>query len=51
VRRTSGREIDVRLGRRLPYELDGGHRGRSKRLKIRVEPGAVEVCLPLDASP
>jgi diacylglycerol kinase family enzyme len=51
VRRTSGREIDVRLGRRLPYELDGGHRGRSKRLKIRVEPGAVVVCLPLDASP
>jgi diacylglycerol kinase (ATP) len=51
VRRTTGRKIDVRLGRRLPYELDGGDRGRSKRLKIRIEPGAVELCLPLEEVP
>jgi len=50
VRRTSGTEFDVRLGRRLAYELDGGHRGRADRLKIRVEPGAIEVCLPLEES-
>jgi YegS/Rv2252/BmrU family lipid kinase len=50
VRRTSGTRFDVRLGRRLAYELDGGHRGRADRLKISVEPGAVEVCLPAEDS-
>jgi hypothetical protein len=30
------------------YELDGGDRGKSDRLKISVEPGAIEVCLPLE---
>lgn len=42
----SARRIDVRLDRRLPYELDGGARKPVKRLKIRVEPGAIQVCVP-----
>jgi diacylglycerol kinase (ATP) len=50
VRRTAGTEVDVRLARRMAYELDGGHRGRADRLKIGIEPGAIEVCVPLEGS-
>jgi hypothetical protein len=31
-----------------PYELDGGARKKAKRLKIRVEPAAITVCVPED---
>jgi YegS/Rv2252/BmrU family lipid kinase len=45
---TTGRasKIDVRLGRKLPYELDGGARPARRRLKIRTRPAAVSVCVP-----
>lgn len=46
VQTTRGRRFDVRLKRPLPYELDGGDRKPTKRLKIRVEPAAVTVCVP-----
>jgi YegS/Rv2252/BmrU family lipid kinase len=46
VRTTSGRKIDVRLGEPTPYELDGGDRDPTKRLKVRVEPHAIRVCVP-----
>ena len=42
---TSGRRIDVRLSRRIPYELDGGARGTTKRLKVRIKEQAVTVCV------
>jgi YegS/Rv2252/BmrU family lipid kinase len=38
--------VDVRLGRKLPYELDGGARGAERRLKIRTRPAAITVCVP-----
>lgn len=43
---SSGRKIDVRLNRKLPYELDGGERGKTKNLKIRVRHEALAVCVP-----
>ena len=46
VKFTSGREFDIQLGRRMPYELDGGDRKATRRLHIVVEPGAVTVCVP-----
>jgi YegS/Rv2252/BmrU family lipid kinase len=46
VRRTTGKKISIRLGRKSPYELDGGARPRTKRIKVRVEPGAIRVCAP-----
>jgi YegS/Rv2252/BmrU family lipid kinase len=46
VTTTTGRKIDVRLDRKLPYELDGGDRPKTKRLKARVRPGAITVCVP-----
>ena len=39
-------KIDVRLQRALPYELDGGARSSERRLKIKVRPAAVTVCVP-----
>jgi len=38
--------IDVRLGKKLPYELDGGDRPKTKHLRFRVKPGAITVCVP-----
>jgi YegS/Rv2252/BmrU family lipid kinase len=46
VRRTRAREIDVKLGRKLPYELDGGDRSTTKRLRARVEPATITLCVP-----
>jgi YegS/Rv2252/BmrU family lipid kinase len=46
VRVTRARKIDVELDRALPYELDGGDRKPATRLKARVEPGAITVCVP-----
>ncbi|MCU1456534.1 MAG: Sphingosine kinase [Actinomycetia bacterium] len=46
VHATRGRNIDVRLDHKALYELDGGDRSPSKRLKIRVEPRAITVCVP-----
>jgi YegS/Rv2252/BmrU family lipid kinase len=46
VRETQGRRIRVELDRKLRYELDGGTRGRTRRIEARVRTGAVEVCVP-----
>jgi YegS/Rv2252/BmrU family lipid kinase len=41
-----GRKIDVRFSKPIPYELDGGDRKKTRRLRISVRPGAVTVCVP-----
>ncbi len=46
TRTTSGRRIDVKAEAELPFELDGGHRGESRKLKIRLKPAAIRVCVP-----
>jgi diacylglycerol kinase family enzyme len=38
--------IDVRLEKKLPYELDGGNRPETKHLRFRVKPAAITVCVP-----
>jgi YegS/Rv2252/BmrU family lipid kinase len=43
---TRGREVDVRLAHKAPYELDGGARKAAKRLRVHVEPLAITVCVP-----
>jgi YegS/Rv2252/BmrU family lipid kinase len=50
VRTTKARRIRVKLDDKVPYELDGGDRKPAKRLKIRVHPAAVTVCVPEDES-
>jgi YegS/Rv2252/BmrU family lipid kinase len=51
VHTTSGKKFDVRMDESTPYELDGGDRTKTKKLKIRVEPGAIRVCVPEDTAP
>ncbi|MBY8874877.1 diacylglycerol kinase family lipid kinase [Micromonospora sp. PLK6-60] len=46
VRMTRGRKIKVRLDAPMTYELDGGARGETDRLKVRVVPRALLVCCP-----
>jgi len=46
VRITTGRSIDVRLRKPMPYELDGGDRPKRKRLRIAVAPLSITVAVP-----
>jgi diacylglycerol kinase family enzyme len=46
VEMTSASSIDIRLDKKLPYELDGGDREPTKRLRAEVEPAAIAVCVP-----
>ena len=48
-------QLDARLGyaelgRKVRYELDGGDRVKIKSFKVKVEPGAVTVCVPPGAT-
>jgi diacylglycerol kinase (ATP) len=47
VTMTGGTEVDVRLDKKMPYELDGGARAATRRLKVRIEPMAITVRVPL----
>ncbi len=46
VRTTSGASFVVRMKEGLPYELDGGDRKAKKKLRIKVKPAAITVCVP-----
>jgi diacylglycerol kinase family enzyme len=48
IETTTATKIDVRLKKKLPYELDGGARPAVKRLRFRVHPAAITVCVPED---
>jgi diacylglycerol kinase (ATP) len=50
VHLTKGRSVQVKLSRKVPYELDGGERAESKRFRVKVQPGAVNVCAPAVAA-
>jgi len=46
VTTTTGTAIDIRFDTKTVYELDGGDRPKTKRLKVRVQPSAIRVCVP-----
>jgi YegS/Rv2252/BmrU family lipid kinase len=46
VHTTQARKVRVKLDRAVPYELDGGAKRATDRLRIRIEPAAVTVCVP-----
>jgi diacylglycerol kinase (ATP) len=46
VETTTATRIDVSLKKERPYELDGGARPNTRRLKFRVHPAAITVCVP-----
>ena len=49
TRHTTAHKVGVTFDHKVAYELDGGARGRAKRLKIRVEPSAITVAVPDEA--
>jgi diacylglycerol kinase family enzyme len=46
IEMTSGHKFSVRFSHPVVYEIDGGDRKPTKRLRVRVEPGAITVCVP-----
>jgi diacylglycerol kinase family enzyme len=46
VEMTSARKISIDLKSKRLYQVDGGDRQKVKKLKIRVEPAALQVCVP-----
>ena len=46
VETITAQRVDIRLEDEMPYELDGGERPPTKRLRIEVEPGAITICVP-----
>ncbi|WP_308442084.1 diacylglycerol/lipid kinase family protein [Planosporangium flavigriseum] len=51
VRITRAKAVDVKIGKPLTYELDGGARGKTTRLKARIAPAAITVCVPEESVP
>ena len=43
---TKARDVKVKFSRKVAYELDGGYRTKVKSFKVKVEPGAISVCVP-----
>jgi diacylglycerol kinase family enzyme len=50
VHLTRGRKFQVRFDRQLPYELDGGARPAARKLRIKVHPASVRICVPAGAA-
>jgi diacylglycerol kinase (ATP) len=50
VQATKAKRIDVEFDRKVLYELDGGERKEVKRLKIKVKPDALTVCVPAETA-
>jgi diacylglycerol kinase (ATP) len=46
VRVTQAQSVQVKLDRKVRYELDGGDRKKVKNFKVEVEPEAITVCVP-----
>jgi diacylglycerol kinase (ATP) len=43
---TKGHSVRIKLDRKVPYEIDGGDRKKVRKLRIDIEPDAVEICVP-----
>ena len=46
VKVTQGKKVRIRFDRKVRYELDGGARPARKKLRIKIRPGSVTVCVP-----
>ena len=46
VHMTKGRAVELKLSRKVLYELDGGDREKKKTFRVRVQPSALNVCVP-----
>ena len=43
---TRGKEFQIRFDRRFAYEIDGNSRDSVKKLKIKVHPSSIKICVP-----
>jgi diacylglycerol kinase (ATP) len=50
IQTTKGKKVTIELDRKAPYELDGGARPPTRKIKVRIEPGAIDVCVPARAA-
>jgi YegS/Rv2252/BmrU family lipid kinase len=48
VRTTKGRSVKVKFDRKILYELDGGARKKTDKLRIEIAPQALTVAVPAD---
>jgi diacylglycerol kinase (ATP) len=46
VKVTQGKKIRIKFDRKVRYELDGGARPATRKLRIRVRPASVTLCVP-----
>jgi diacylglycerol kinase (ATP) len=46
---TSGKKFRIGFDRRLPCELDGGARSAVKKMRIKVHPASIKICVPVNA--
>jgi diacylglycerol kinase (ATP) len=46
VRTTKAKSVKVKLDRKVRYELDGGDRSKVRSFDVKVEAGALNVCVP-----
>ncbi|HEX4291976.1 MAG TPA: diacylglycerol kinase family lipid kinase, partial [Trebonia sp.] len=46
VKVTQAKKISIRFDRKIRYELDGGARPATRKLRIKVRPASVTVCVP-----
>ena len=44
---TKASSVKVKLNRKVLYELDGGDRTKVKAFKVKVEAGAISICVPV----
>jgi diacylglycerol kinase (ATP) len=49
VQVTRGKKFRIEFGRPVPYELDGGARPAVKRMRMKVHPSSINICVPATA--
>jgi diacylglycerol kinase (ATP) len=47
---TRGKQFRIRFDHQLPYELDGGARPAVAKVRIKVHPGSIRICVPADGA-
>jgi diacylglycerol kinase (ATP) len=48
---TRGRQFRIRFDRHLPYQLDGGARPASRKLRIKAHSSSIRICVPAGTLP
>jgi diacylglycerol kinase (ATP) len=44
---TKVRSVRIKMDRKVPYEIDGGERKKTRKLRVEIEPDAVRLCVPV----